>query len=375
PRRLTAPAAMTLPPASVAITGATGFLGLRLTDQLLRRHSSLLLLTRPGARSATERIARFLESTGTPRSALRHLPARIEEVAIDLARPGLGLGDDAFRRLADRVETLWHCAADTSFAAPANAAHAVNVDGTRHILQLAAAGERAPLLCHVSTVAVAGARRTGTVHEHELDDAHGFQSAYERSKFQAERLVREWVRTHRRPAVVFRPSGLLTRRRAYPGAPPHPLQMAARACRAALRSLPGALRSGDGITLRCGARAGSTNLLPVEHAAYAMAEAVRRGGRPDGLRTYHVVNTRNTPIRTVLEALGEHCGVTIRLTPGRPATAAEQALHRAFGMYLCWLDVERRYDDTGLARLGLACPPHLAVGYDYVVASLRHGLP
>ncbi|WP_059008315.1 SDR family oxidoreductase [Streptomyces specialis] len=211
---------MTVPTASVAVTGATGFLGLRLTDELLRRHPAVLVLTRPGARPATGRIARFLEATGTSRAELRHLPARIEEIPIDLGRPALGLTGDAFRRLADRLETLWHCAADTSFAAPRDITHTVNVEGTRHLLHLAAAGERAPLFCHVSTVAVAGARRDGTVLEHELDDAHGFQTAYERSKFEAERLVRAWVRTHRRPAVVFRPSGLLTRLAPYPGARP-----------------------------------------------------------------------------------------------------------------------------------------------------------
>ncbi len=185
--------------------------------------------------------------------------------------------------------------------------------------------------------------------------------------------MRAWVRTHRRPAVVFRPSGLLTRLAPYPGAPAHPLQMVAEAGRACARMFPGALRPGQPLTLRFGGRPGSTNLLPVEHAAYAMVEAVRRAGRPDGLRTYHVVNARNTPIRTVLEALGEHNGVPVRLAPGRPATAAEEALHRALGMYLCWLGVDRRYDDTGLARLGLACPPHLAIGHDDILAGLRHG--
>ncbi|WP_442812020.1 hypothetical protein [Streptomyces sp. NBC_01803] len=66
---------------------------------------------------------------------------------------------------------------------------------------------------------------------------------------------------------------------------------------------------------------------------------------------------------------------TLRRAPGRPGTAAEQATRRTFAMYPCWLAVERRYDDTGLARLGLACPPRLIIGHDDVLADRRHGPP
>ncbi|MET9296034.1 SDR family oxidoreductase [Streptomyces sp. NPDC003077] len=357
---------------SVAVTGATGFLGLHLLRELLQREERVILLARAHRLPASDRVLRFLHASGMPAAELRAVRGRLETVEADVRRPRLGLSREAFQRLADRVDVLWHCAGNVSFSDQDADVRATNVDGTRHVLELLTAGARAPLLCHVSTAAVAGARRHGTVYEGELDASYGFQTPYERSKYDAEVLVRRWADECGGRAAVFRPSGLVTRQPAYPGRPSHPLRTAAEAAALGLRMFPQLAVPGEEVVVPVEADA-RVNVLPVEHAAYAMVEAPRRKP-PEGTDTYHVVHSRDTPMSEVIAAFAEHLGVgSVRLDP-RPATSGSPAIRaagEAFAMYACWARVTRRYDDGNLARLGLACPERPVVDKDYLLACLR----
>jgi thioester reductase-like protein len=54
-------------PEYVAVTGATGFLGLHLVRELLRdKRNRLILLARAGSGDAMSRVVAFLELTGEP---------------------------------------------------------------------------------------------------------------------------------------------------------------------------------------------------------------------------------------------------------------------------------------------------------------------
>src|SRR5205823_6206999 len=99
-----------------------------------------------------------------------------------------------------------HSAASVSFSLPLDESRAINVEGTRSILDLAELAQRRGglrRLSYVSTAYVAGDRR-GVFGEDDLDLGQGFRNPYEQSKFEAEKLVRsrmDWV-----PTQVFRPS-------------------------------------------------------------------------------------------------------------------------------------------------------------------------
>ncbi|MFE9059478.1 SDR family oxidoreductase [Streptomyces mutabilis] len=344
-----------------AITGATGLLGMHLVREALARGRRLLLLARRHPLPATVRVERFLRACGAGAEELRMARTRVETQEIVLEDGFLGLGREGFLRLADRIDVLWHCAGDISFAADLPRARRTNVDGTRHVLRLVTAGERAPLLCHISTVAVAGARPDGVVEEKELDASFGFNTPYEQSKFEGEGLVHRWVSEHGGRAVVFRPSCLATRRPAHPDRPSHPLQVLAERVGTVLRRYPGPVT----LPVPEGAR---TNVLPVEHAAYAMTEAAGRqyGDLP---RVCHVVNPRHLPVSEVIAALGDHFGVPVdttwRSTPG------SIDVRLALPAYACWLSFSRTYEDRALAGLGLAWPDRPVVDRDYVAAALR----
>ena len=187
----------------ILLTGATGFLGGELLARYAERPSRpvYVLVRAASDEEASARIERTL-------AWLCGFGAGPNVIAVrgDLTQPGLGI--DARRRdaLAERITQVVHCAATVSFETSLEEARAVNVDGTRRLLELAAlADRRGGLDCfsHVSTAYVAGTRR-GTFAEHELDVGQGFRNAYERSKFETEQLVR--AAGAELPVQVLRPS-------------------------------------------------------------------------------------------------------------------------------------------------------------------------
>jgi long-chain acyl-CoA synthetase len=82
-------------------------------------------------------------------------------------------------------------------------ARAINVEGTRRILDFAAAAPRLRSLAYVGTAYVAG-ERTGLVREDELAVGQRYRNTYEQTKAEAEALVRS--RLASLPGVILRPS-------------------------------------------------------------------------------------------------------------------------------------------------------------------------
>lgn len=188
---------------TIAITGATGFLGLRVLPLLMER-DQVVVLAHAGSPSARDRIARHFRASGKPVDAANNLTILLTE----LTKPRLGLPHWQFRALAPRLTEIWHLGASIDLAGAAEQVRPVNVGGTRAVLELASIGT--PMLYHVSTAFVAGRRRTGLVMEDDLDASHGFENPYEQSKHDGEQAVHEWSRDHGRPALIFRPSVLIT---------------------------------------------------------------------------------------------------------------------------------------------------------------------
>ncbi len=192
----------------IVLTGATGFLGQELVRLLLRDRSeaSLVLLIRENAKeSAAQRLEKLLARccTETESAGARR---RIEAFATDTARDRCGLSERDWAAIADGATRVIHSAAAVRFDASAEEARRANVGGTRNLLELGdEIARRGTLLSyvHVSTAFVAGCR-TGIVREDELDVGQRFRNSYERSKCEAEAMVRE--RAKALPVVIVRPS-------------------------------------------------------------------------------------------------------------------------------------------------------------------------
>jgi thioester reductase-like protein len=259
----------------VLLTGATGFVGQELLARLLDRG---------------DRHVHALVRAQDDRAAAERLPAHdcLSAWPADLSLPRLGLPERRAEALAERVSTVIHCGASVSFSLGLDESRQVNVDGTARVAELAGRCAQLDRFTYVSTAYVAGDHR-GEFGEDDLDVGQGFRNPYERSKFEAERAVRERAL----PLQVLRPSIVVGDSRTgwtssfnvlYP-----PLRAFARG---AIRALP--------------ARRGSpVDVVPVDYVADSVDRLAREG--PEG--TFHLVAGRNaTTVGRLIELSARRFG-------------------------------------------------------------------
>jgi long-chain acyl-CoA synthetase len=186
----------------VLLTGATGFVGMELLARYLEHTERRVYAL---VRGANERdVAARLKHTLRSLFGADHPYARrVVAVRGDITRPGLGLGAKR-DRLAERVSEIVHGAASVSFELGLEDMRAINVEGTRRVLEFAErCHARGGLrrLSYISTAYVAG-EHAGRFNEDDLDVGQRFRNAYEQSKFEAERLAAG----AQLPVTVLRPS-------------------------------------------------------------------------------------------------------------------------------------------------------------------------
>jgi thioester reductase-like protein len=91
------------------VTGATGFIGSYLTRRLVKRDATIYVLVRKGS---LERLARLRDECGVD-------DKRMVAIVGDLAKPNLGVGAADLRKLAGKIDHVFHLAAIYDFQAPA----------------------------------------------------------------------------------------------------------------------------------------------------------------------------------------------------------------------------------------------------------------
>jgi NAD(P)-dependent dehydrogenase (short-subunit alcohol dehydrogenase family) len=175
---------------SYFVTGATGFIGRFLVQELLdHREGDIFVLVRQGSLPRMEALIRRWD---TP---------RVIPVTGDLTEPDLGVAKRWVREHRGQVDHFFHLAAIYDMTADDEANEAMNVGGTRHAVQLA---EALQVGCfhQVSSVAAAGDHH-GRFDESMFDEGQHLPSPYHRTKFESERIVREEASV---PWRVYRPS-------------------------------------------------------------------------------------------------------------------------------------------------------------------------
>ena len=170
------------------VTGATGFIGRHLVEELLKREGTIYALVREGSRGKIESLAQRLGAGD-----------RIVAVPGDLSKPGLGV--DGFD---EKIDHLFHLAAVYDMAASDEEMHRSNVDGTRHVVQFANEHD-VGRFHHVSSIAVAGAYK-GVWQEEMFDEDQKLPHAYHSTKYESEKVARNEVETK---LIVFRPAIVL----------------------------------------------------------------------------------------------------------------------------------------------------------------------
>jgi len=159
----------------VVVTGGSGFIGSHLIEALVGRHDEVLCLERPGARPG------WLEGR----------PIRFEPVGIER--------DELLRSAFRGADVVFHLAALTEARVPAEL-YAVNTEGTRRVLQAAAAQPRAPRVVLASSLAALGPCRAG--EPLSPDTVPCPLSHYGQSKLLAEAIAHAY--SDRVPVTVLR---------------------------------------------------------------------------------------------------------------------------------------------------------------------------
>ncbi len=189
------------------LTGGTGYIGSSLLKKWLDdtdMEIDLLVRSRR-EKSPGDRLKATLEDL-YPGTDTESLAERIRVHEGDIALEKLGLDEQTYGDLASRTTRIIHCAAAARFDLDIEVARAVNVEGTRNMLELARACGGLEKFDYIGTAYVSG-MRDGLILENELDTGQEHRNTYERSKMEAEKVVRghfgELPITVMRPSIVI----------------------------------------------------------------------------------------------------------------------------------------------------------------------------
>jgi dephospho-CoA kinase len=344
------------------ITGFPAFTAKRMIAKLLAAEPETKLYVLARDRFAAD-AERFLDA----------LPDRTQaEVLVgNISDMDLGLSSAEYRAVSRELTWIHHLAGIYFMGVDDETAHRVNVVGTRTVIELARDAQRLERVVHWSTAMVSGDRK-GTFAESELEVGQKFHNAYERTKHEAERLVRLAMR--QLPITVVRPGIIVGDSRTgeidtLDG--PYYLMVLIATNASGVR-LP-LLGRGD-VPL---------HLVPIDYVIDA-AWHVARGEAAAG-KTFHLVDPAPLSARAVFEGVAEHANT--EKPRGHIPRPLARAVLRTPGLArlgrgpLALVDVlghAVHYDQThtaqALAGSGVRCPPlaeYLAVLVRYVLDVTR----
>ncbi|WP_058042040.1 non-ribosomal peptide synthetase [Streptomyces roseifaciens] len=357
-------------PRHILLTGATGFLGSFLLRELLDRTEAHVWCPVRAAddEEAGERLRAGLAAYGLWDEALR---GRIVAVAGDLEKPLLGLTEERFALLADRIEVIYHNGARVNIVDSYARLKAANVLGTREVIRLAATERVKPLHYISSSAAAVGRDRTPDVVRESRRVAPDSVAAngYVATKWVAEELVRA-ARERGVPTVIYRPSRVSG-------------HTGTGACTTgdALWTMVRAvieLRAAPDRTVREGMRF-DVDLVPVDHVARAI---VHLGRQPESEgKVFHVTNPEPLGFDALIDCLRrlgydvaslpyeEWKHVLLGAADGKASLAPAALLAQGLQVGVASPRYDRCNTEHGLAGSGITCP---VVGDDLVAKYVEY---
>jgi NAD(P)-dependent dehydrogenase (short-subunit alcohol dehydrogenase family) len=275
---------------SYFVTGATGFIGRHLVQELVdHRDGEIFVLVREGS---MRRMEALLDRWGSE---------RVTPVVGDLGKPALGVDEGWVKEHAGSVDHFFHLAAIYDMTADDETNEVLNVGGTRNAVELA---DQLEVGCfhQVSSVAAAGDFH-GQFDETMFAEGQHLPSPYHRTKYESERIVREEAGV---PWRVYRPAIVVGHSQT--GAMdkvdgPYYFFPLMKAMRDRLPSwLP-----------LVGIDLGDTNVVPVDYVAKAMDHLAHLPDR-DG-EAFHLVNPEPQPVVDMVNSFCRAAGAPTFATP------------------------------------------------------------
>lgn len=190
----------------VLLTGATGFLGIFMLRELIARteYRVLCIVRAQDEEGGLLRLSETWKRYGLPGELDQN---RIEVVVGDLSLPMLGVGAAMYRELSEKLDAIYHCAAQVNFVLTYDQMRKANVEGTRELICLASAHhvKRLHFVSTIYTLTRADADDAGILDEH-CSARHGetLRMGYLQTKWVAERMA-EAARHRGIPVSIYRP--------------------------------------------------------------------------------------------------------------------------------------------------------------------------
>lgn len=197
-------------PDHIFLTGATGFLGAFLLQQLLQQTSAKIycLVRAVNGQEDRQKIQKNLEQYLLWDDAFK---SRIIPILGDLSQPLLGLSESEFHQLAREIDIIYHNGALVNLIYPYSALKATNVRGTQEVLRLASQIKLKPVH-YISTLAIfesdTYAGKQGIKEDDSIEESHGLDEGYAQSKWVAEKVIKI-AQSRGIPISIYRP-GMVT---------------------------------------------------------------------------------------------------------------------------------------------------------------------
>jgi thioester reductase-like protein/FkbH-like protein len=309
---------------NVLLTGATGFLGAFLLSDLLNKTSyKVFCLVR--SKDEESGMGRIKDNLSKYEIWKDEFEDRIVVVCGNLALPLLGLSNKKFMELAEHIDMIYHCGANTNFLEPYQLLKAENVGGTQEILRLAAK-VRLKIVHFVSTHYVFStiSNEPGSLkYEDEIPSCNEIVvMGYQQTKLICEQIIK-LARERGLLVSIYRPG------------------------RISGSSETGACQTRDFVWLmsKCCVESGvmfeeETNieLIPVDYVSSAIIELSKEAVAVN--RNFHIINCYRTPIRYIAQWMDER-GFKVEKYP-----------------YMEWKDklTERVQKNQGLNSIGTMLP-------------------
>jgi thioester reductase-like protein len=337
---------------AILITGSTGFIGRHVTRRFLKARRRVIALARSrGGVPGTKRLKSLLGKSAGEND--------LEVIESDLSCPGAGLGPSEIMRLRANVQTVIHCAGNTSFfPRTAAASRAIFVDGPLALLQTLVTG-RLERWCQISTAFVCG-RRCGAVFESEGAVGQRFHNPYEEIKLESEIALTESCRRLGIDLRILRPSVVIGPESSTQGGSPSSLLYQFIRLAAALSGR----RKGDDLAVRIHGRpAAHFNIVPIEYVSAAIEMLAEQSGAAGG--TFHLVVSRPPTQEAMLQMITSRLGVNglrlidERYEPMLGASSLENRVARMLAPYREYLEQDVSFDDSAARSLlgpaGITC--------------------
>lgn len=175
----------------ILLTGSTGFLGSHILNELLEEKNTVVCLVRsnevPKAKSKLLKKMRYYFPSKNFENN-----SSLKVVVGDLTQENLGMSSTDYKILSEMVDVVVHSAADVNLTKSYEELYNTNIYGTKQIIDFAKKGKKKKLH-YLSTLAVSGLSQEDTkcFSESDFNIGQQFISSYEKSKYEAENLLKE----------------------------------------------------------------------------------------------------------------------------------------------------------------------------------------